>query len=229
MPAPEIRGVGAVSSGIGTITPAYPTGTLANDLALMFIETTGGETPTCTGWTQASFSPQATGTTTNGTKLTILYRTVSNPASDNRTTNDPGNHIIACIITIREGTWDTTTTFDGNVGTTDATGTTSVTVSGFNTSYANTLVFICVSGDLPDANSTAEFSSWSNGTLWQLTERVDVASNAGNGGALGIATGVMLKTGAVPSTTVTAATSAVRGKIAFGVKSKYPARRVFAS
>lgn len=220
MAVPSIRAVGAVISGTAAVTPAYPTGTAAGDLALMFCETTGGQTPTCSGWTE--LTSQATGSGTAGTKATVLYRIVSDPATDNRTTNDPGDHIAARIIGITTGTFDSGDPFNTFGGSVDSSGTTSVTVTGVTTDRDECLVFAFVTGDLPDSNTTTQFASWANGSLTSVTERIDNSRSAGNGGAIGVASGSQATAGATGDFTVTATTSAVRGKICFAVQPPAP-------
>ena len=233
MAVPTIRGVGTVASGIGTIAPAYPTGTAAGDLVLMFIETTGGESPTCTGWSHTPSSPQATGLTTNGTKLSILYRTVSNPATDNRTTNDPGNHILARIIGITTGTFYTVDPFNTSAGGVDAIGgaTNPQQISSITTTVADCLIFAAITGSLPDATGTTEFSNWTNANLASLTERIDNSTNSGNGGSLGVASGEKATAGSVGATEVDAVTtlSNFRANIQIAIAPVPPTlpRRVF--
>ncbi|MHB9071489.1 MAG: hypothetical protein ACYC54_14120 [Sedimentisphaerales bacterium] len=51
-----------------------------------------------------------------------------------------------------------------------------------------------------------------------ITERVDNAQNAGNGGAIGIATGIRAATGAYGNIAVTLATSAYKGMMSVAIK-----------
>lgn len=214
MAIPTIRAVGAIASGTGTISPGLPTGTVAGDLLLMFVETAGGETPTCSGWTLAT--SQATGSGTAGTKASILYKIAA--GSDATTTNDPGDHIAARIIGITTGTFNAGDPINDFAGGVDSSGTTSVTVGGYTTDRDDVLVFVFVTGDVdPAANGTAEFSSWANSNLSSLTERIDNVRTSGNGGALGVASGGKATAGAIGDTTVTAATSSLRGKICLGI------------
>lgn len=228
MAAPVIRGNGGYASGTGAITPSYNGSTAVGDLALMFIETTGGETPTCSGWTAAPSSPQSVGSGTTGTKLTVLYRIVSNLATDNRTTNDPGDHCIATIVTIAVGTFNSSNPFNVSAGGTAGTATTLVSIPSVTTTVDDCLIVGATSGDLPDANGTSQFTFWSNGNLTGLTELFDVTRNAGNGGALGGFYGEKTTAGSTGVTTATASTSAVRGYVTLAIEpAPAAARRIF--
>jgi hypothetical protein len=62
-----------------------------------------------------------------------------------------------------------------------------------------------------DGNSTAEFSSWANASLANVTERIDNVVNTGGGGGIGAATGEKATAGAVSNTTVTYANASRKG------------------
>ncbi len=79
--------------------------------------------------------------------------------------------------------------WDVTAGGVEATSDTSGSIPGATTTVNNTLVVVAVAGSLPDASGTANFSAWTNANLTNLTERADNTATAGNGGALGIATG----------------------------------------
>jgi len=217
MAAPEIRAIGAINSGVGTINPTVPAGTEAGDLLLMVCES-GGTTSeteattalTATGWSSAPSSPQVKG----NTRLTVLYKIAV--GSDATTTNDTGDHQIARIVGVKKGTFNETNPFNANAGGTQA-ATKSVSIPGATTTVAECLVLAFASGHLPKATGTAEFSGESNASLSSLTERIDNTREAGDGGAVYCVSGVKTTAGAYSATTTTAATEAERGVISLAI------------
>ena len=125
---------------------------------------------------------------------------------------------MARIIAITAGTWNTSNPFNTSAGAVDSSATTSVSIGGVTTTVNDCLLLYGVSGSLPDGLGGAEFSSWSNGSLSSVTEQMDETTNKGNGGSLGMASGGLASFGASGAMTVTAATSAVRGKICLAIE-----------
>ena len=120
------------------------------------------------------------------------------------------NHQIARMISISGcitsgDPWDIVLT-----GITDSVADTSVEIIGGTTTVAECLILAMVVQELPDANSTAQFTSWANADLSSVTEQMDNARNVGNGGAVGMATGEKATAGLFGTTTATAATSSRR-------------------
>lgn len=206
---PEVRGIGAVSASTGALTPAYPAGVEAGDLALMIAESGGaaeaGEaTPelTAAGWTKAVTEKKG------NTRLTILYRILTT-ATDARTTNDTGDHQMARIVVIRKGTFNSANPINVSAVSTQA-ATKSGKCPGVTTTKANCLILNAISGQLPDTTTTAEFSVWANASLLAITEQGDNTTAEGDGGALSFATGPKQTAGVVSESTVTAVTEAER-------------------
>jgi len=220
--APTFVAAGAVATSTGAITPALPSGIAANDILLLCLETAnqaisisnqnGGT------WTAVTNSPQGTGTAggSGATCLTVFWSRY-NGTQGAPTTSDSGNHQLGRIIAIRGAAtsgnpWDVTA---GGVDT--STGTTG-SIPGATTTVTNTLVVAALVTALPDADGTADFSAWTNANLTSLTERTDNTSSQGNGGGLGIATGVKAAAGAYGTTTVTCATGAKKGMLSIALK-----------
>jgi len=181
----------------------------------MFIET-ANEAITVSGFTEAPSSPQGTGTGGGAaaTRMTIFYRIAT--GTDPTTTSDSGQHQIARIIGITTGTFNASTPFDANAGTTQA-ATASVSIPGATTTVDNTLVIAVTSGALPDSNGVNRFASWVNTSLSSIVEQIDQSRTSGNGGALGVITGTMDTSGTYNSTTSTATVSTERGVISLAV------------
>jgi len=220
--APTFVAAGSVASGTGTITPALPAGIAANDILLLFLETSnqaisisnqnGGT------WTAVTGSPQGTGTAaaSSATRLTAFWSRY-NGTQGAPTTSDSGNHQLGRIVAIR-GASTSGNPWDVTAGGVDATADTSGSIPGATTTVTNTLVVAAIATALPDASGTANFSAWANANLAGLTERTDNTVTAGNGGGLAVASGEKGTAGAYGNTAVTCATSARKGLLSIALK-----------
>ncbi|HBG25625.1 MAG: hypothetical protein A2Y10_01230 [Planctomycetes bacterium GWF2_41_51] len=214
---PTFVAAGAAAHNTVGITPALPAGIATNDILLLFVETynqaisianqNGGT------WTQVTNSPQGT----TGTRLTAFWSRY-NGTQGAPTTSDSGDHQIGRIIAI-QGATTSGNPCDVTAGVVESTSDTSGSIPGTTTTVANTLVVLAVATSLPDSNyDNNRFSSWTNANLTSLTERVDCSRNSGNGGGLGIATGIKVTSGAYGNTAVTLATSATKGMMSIAIK-----------
>jgi T5SS/PEP-CTERM-associated repeat protein len=219
---PTFVAAGSVASGTGAITPALPSGIAANDILLLFLETAneaisisnqnGGT------WAAVTNSPQGTGTAggTSATRLTVFWSRY-NGTQGAPTTSDSGNHQLGRMIAVR-GAVTSGNPWDVTAGGVEATADTSGSIPGATTTVGNTLVVTAIAASLPDSSSTARFSAWTNANLTSLTERTDNSVSAGNGGGLGVATGIKATAGAYGNTAVTLATAASKGMMSIAVK-----------
>ena len=219
---PALVVTGAVKSGTGAISPALPSGIAVNDILLLFVETANQAVSISNQnggtWAAVTGSPQGTGTAggTSATRLTVFWSRY-NGTQGAPTVSDSGNHQAARMIAIR-GAVSSGNPWDVTAGGVEATSDTSASIPGATTTVANTLVVVATAGSLPDANGTAQFSAWTNANLTSLTERTDNSVSAGNGGSLGIATGIKATAGAYGNTAATRANSAVKGMISIAIK-----------
>lgn len=212
MAVPTIRGVGAVHGNAAAISPGLPTGTVAGDLLIMFLETTATQTITASGWTQL---PIVSPLDSNGvTRATVLYRIAT--GTDPATTSDSGNHQIGRIIGITAGTFDLAIPLHV-AGNNAQAATTAVSISGPTTTIDDCLILAFSAGPGPDAITTTEFSSPANANLTSVTERIDDSSSAGTGCAILVISGELATAGAVGATTATAVTSVARANICLTV------------
>jgi len=221
-PALQFVAAGAVKSGTGAISPALPSGIAVNDILLLFVETANQAVSISNQnggtWAEVTGSPQGTGTAggTAATRLTVFWSRY-NGTQGAPTVSDSGNHQLARMVAIR-GAVSSGDPWNVTAGGVEATSDTSASIPGATTTVANTLVVVATAGSLPDASGTAQFSAWTNANLTSLTERTDNSVNAGNGGSLGIATGIKATAGAYGNTAVTHANSAVKGMISIAIK-----------
>jgi len=216
--APTWVATGAVTHSTAAITPALPSGIATNDILLLFVETYNQSVSISNqnGGTWAQVAGSYQGTT--GTRLTVFWSRY-NGTQGAPTTSDSGDHQIGRIIAIRRGITAYGTPWDITAGGVEATSDKSGSIPGATTTVANTLVVTAIATSLPDYNyDNNRFSSWVNANLTSLTERVDCSRNSGNGGGLGIATGVRATAGAYGNTAVTLASSATKGMMSIAIK-----------
>jgi hypothetical protein len=208
---PTVRAVGAVVPGQNNIVPTMPTGVLANDVLLLFVET-AAEAVTLSGgtetWTQVT-TPASIGTAGTGTRITVFWARASQNSPTSPTINDSGDHQQAGIIAF-QGVITSGNPINVSATSTETNVDTSVSFPGVTTTVADTLVVVAMAGDLPDTNGSGNFSGWTNANLTNLTEQIDNTTTSGNGGALGVATGGKATAGASGSTTATLGTAAVK-------------------
>jgi len=204
--APVFQAAGAAVSGTGSVSPAWPAQAI-NDVALLFVESTGGQPATLStpaGFVAVANSPQATGTTTNGTQITVFWARATSSSMAAPTVADPGDHVYAQIITYR-GVVNTGNPWDVTGGGVKAAASTSVTVSGVTTTVPDTLIVQGVTRDTSSA--AAAFSAETNAVLTGIAERSDAGTVSGNGGGFAVWDGVMAAAGATGNTTATVTSS----------------------
>lgn len=204
---------GAQVSGTAGITPAPEAGRVVNDIDLLFVETANqaASLTATAGFTVITFSGVGVAAGADGTRMTVFWRRWDG-AAGNPTVADSGDHQIAVICSWR-GIITTGNPWDV-FGTNSQTPTTTAgSVSAVTTTRPNRLIVIGTAGSLPDANTTAQFSGWTNANLTSLTERFDETRNPGNGGALGVADGVMASAGSTGTTTFTSVNSATKAHV----------------
>lgn len=210
MAAPVIRGVGTPGMGTAKVAPGLPTGTIADDLLLMFVET-AGQAIAANGWTPLDAQLHSG----SGAGITVLYRVAT--GADPTDTTDSGDHQMARIVGIQAGTWDTTNPFGAVAKEFDGNNTTNKQVPGGSTDVDEALVFAAIAAALPDATGSANFSGWGTGHPLTFTEQIDNTTAAGNGGGLGVATAVQPTAGAYAAIGVQLAVSSVAVEMSFSV------------
>ncbi|MEK7438957.1 MAG: DUF6701 domain-containing protein [Pseudomonadota bacterium] len=196
---------GVTSTGIGA-NPAWPAHAV-NDIALLFIESTGGQAVTLgvpNGFVAVANSPQATGAGTAGTQLSVFWARATSTAMARPIIASPSDHFYAQIITFR-GVLSGGNPIDATAGGVKAAASTSVTLGGVTTTVANALVVQAVARD--NDSAAAAFSAQANATLTGITERLDAGTANGNGGGLGVWSGVKAAAGATGNTTATVSNS----------------------
>jgi rhamnogalacturonan endolyase len=219
---PTFVAAGTIASGTGTIAPALPSGIATGDVLLLFVET-ANQAVTISNqnggtWTAVTNSPQGTGTaaSTSATRLTAFWSRY-NGTQGAPTVSDSGDHQVGRIVAFR-GVVSSGDPWNVTAGGIEATADTSGSIPGATTTVSNTLVVVAIATALPDSSSTTRFSAWTNANLTSVTERTDNSVTAGNGGGLGIATGIKATAGAYGNTAVTLATSSTKGMMSIALK-----------
>jgi len=218
--APTYVAAGSVASGTGAITPALPSGRATNDILLLFLET-ANQAISITNqnggtWTQVTNSPQSVGSGSTATRLTVFWSRY-NGTQGAPTTSDSGDHQAGRIIAIR-GATTSGDPCDVTAGGTESTADTSGAIPGATTTVANALVVAAIATSLPDSNGTSNFSAWANADLTSVTERTDNTRSSGNGGGIGVATGVKATAGAYTTTSVTCGTASTKAMMSIAIK-----------
>jgi hypothetical protein len=124
-----------------------------------------------------------------------VYYKWATGSESNPTITDPGNHVLACIISVRN--ISTSDPFD-TVANDLAAGSTPAHMPSITTSSNYELVFaFLVTG------GARSYSGWTAGNLDSITERVDINTAIGGNGSIGIGTGLKTVAGSVGDITVT--------------------------
>lgn len=194
--APYYVATGVVASGIGDVSPAWPTH-VAGDIAILICESLEGEPVVLSdaqGFVEVDESQvpgaldrgspvEGVGT---GTRLTVFWCRATSAAMAAPTITDPGDHIIARIATFRNCI-DAGTPFAGM-----STGysLTTATTQYFGAMYcsAANAILVQISTTSLSGLSTSVFSGWTAASsLGVVTEIIDNRHALGTGGGIGAA------------------------------------------
>lgn len=207
---PPWKTVGSFNSSTATMSLVPPSGILATDFVMAFIETANQAVTAPTGWSEAPFSPVTIGGagTTTATRLSVFYR--SGTASlGAQTWADPGDHIAGIIHTFENV--DLADPFGEYATDPTSTSSTNVVFPTLNTQKNRLLVTaVTVATDI----ATARVNTWTNNQI----ERSDNATTQGNGGGVAVATKEIMTTGSTGSLGATLATASVQCRASFTLK-----------
>jgi MSHA biogenesis protein MshQ len=211
MPNTALPGPAPVYQAVNTATSElnWPVHAI-DDVALLFVETGGGEVVTLTvpnGFSAVPNSPQATGITTAGTRMTAFWARATSAAMPGPTLTVPtvaNSHIYARIITYR-GVSNTGNPWDVTGGGVKAAASTAVSVTGVTTTVPNTRIVQAVARD--NDSTAAAFSAETNVNLTGILERNDAGTTTGLGGGFAVWDGAKATAGATGITTATVTNS----------------------
>jgi len=218
LPIYQATGTPAEDAVNDTMNVSWPTHQV-NDIALLFVESTGGQVPTLStpaGFVEVTNSPQATGTTTNGTRLAVYWNRATSNAMGTVTVDLVGNHMYAVIVTFR-GCIQTGNPWDVTAGSVKAAADTTTTFDSVTTTVNDCLIVLAAARD--NDSAAAAWSAWTNSALGNLTdtEHQDAGTALGNGGGIGVNSGGKGLAGVTGATTATV-TSSINAQMTIALK-----------
>jgi len=228
MSAPTFVGAGAVVAGTGAVTVAWPAGHRALDLGLLIVESSAldaNATPqdwsVAQDWRAVAGSPLVDVATAAGSRLQLLWKRAVTGLESAVTLADPGDHSIACLVVLRGGS-PVGEPFSAVATAIKSSASTLATLPPLTVATTNSLVLLLCSRP-NDSNNTSVFSNPVNGSLTQLSKRLEAGSNSGDGGGFALFTGLQETPGVVPATTVNQSVSTTNACYSLSLP---PARRI---
>jgi len=217
VPMPTVYAVGAAASGTGAIVPGVPAGTTAEDVLVLFVESSNEAVPAVSGYAEVLGSPVSV-TTGTVTRLTVRWHRATGDESGTVSVGDPGDHAIARIVGVR-GCIATADPWNVTAAATELVSDVSASCPTVTTTVPNCLVLAAVATGT-DVASTAHASSWANANLANITERCDDWTSSGTGGGFGVCSGEKAAAGLVGATTATLVTANFKALFQVALKEK---------
>lgn len=216
--APTVVAAGTSATGTGAVVPGLPASHIANDILLLFVQSDNQTAAAPAGYAQ--LGPEVgigTAAAAAATRLSVFWKRDSGAESD-PTVADTGDHTLAVILGIR-GCPTSGDPFR-NVGSTKkTTASTTATGSAGATPGDNCMVIQAFVTALDSAS--AAFSVPTNASLSSVTEQIDVATADGNGGGIGVITGILATAGPFVATTATVTSTVDAGLTFYMLPSGY--------
>ncbi len=210
MAAPTFVAVGAQSTGIGSISPAWPTHQ-ANDIGILVVEQSALDIEsTPAGWTHVIGSPLVDVASTAGSKMSVLWRRAASSTEAAPTIDDGSNnnHAVARIFVYR-GVFAAGDPINAIASAVTA-ASTSFSYPSVTTTKAECMVLLIASR--PNDNSTTTgFGVPTNGALASIAERGEAGTASGEGGGYALADGIKTAAGSTGTSAGTAGTSTTHG------------------
>jgi hypothetical protein len=213
MPA-TVRAVGTTAGNLANLTLTYPTRE-DGDILLLFVETSSGQpVTTVTAGSGGGTWTQVTSVSGTDSVLGIWWSRWTTGQASQLTVTDTGDHQMGVVISV-SGCVTTGTPFQG-LATATAASTTSGVIPAVTTTLYNTEIIGAITSGR-DANSTTEFSNYTNSSLLNINEEVDYLANTGNGGGFGIFSAFFNDIGSTGTTSVTIANATATSAAAFAM------------
>ncbi len=215
---PTYVAAGTAQSGVGGSTIPLPAGTQADDILIIFIETSNNTITVPSGWAHVTGSPQGTGTSDaiGSTGINAIWKKHSGSEAS-VTFADPGEHHSAQMHAWR-GVLTSASPGANGVGSANASATTAFSASGPTTTIHNELLIIAVGTGID--SSTARWASHGlSGTgVTSVNLRRDASVNAGAGGGFAVWDGTVATPGAVTTVTATTTNATEMAWVLFSLK-----------
>lgn len=198
--APTIFAVGTQASGTSDISPALPAGHTTNDILLLVVQTSQETVTVPSGYRRVGPQPGVGDSAAAlSTRLSMFWKRDGGSESA-PTVTDPGDHALAVIVGLRGCRTDLDPFLSAHADRVFPAGT-SVSMGGWVTPMDNCLILNLVVHGLD--TSSAVFSGWTNATLTSVTEQFNASVTDGNGGGIGIVSGLLASAGEFGPTTAT--------------------------
>ena len=179
--APEFIGAGSVASGTSGTNMSWPSSYRANDLAVLVIEASGGDsTITPSGWTHMTGSPVVDVADATGSKLMVFWRFAASENEGSASIADPGDHFVGRMFIFR-GVRQDVVPGRANATDTKTVASSSVTWPAITTISPNSLV-LCIASRPDDSSSATVFSAFTNANLTSVAEAGEAGTVSGDGG-----------------------------------------------
>jgi hypothetical protein len=220
MAAPVFQALGTAQGGVSTITVSWPVGHAVDDVALLLVESANEAVSLSTpsGFVEITGSPQGTGVAADvaATRITAYWCRATSTTMPDAVVADAGDHVIGRILTFR-GCIGTGNPWDVTAGSVQASAVTGITNPSVTTTIGNTLI-VLIATNCTDT-STGQYINWTNANLSSVTLQCNLGSISGNGGGIGVATGIMVQPGATGTSTSTLSTASAQGLLTIALKS----------
>jgi hypothetical protein len=178
-----------------------------NDVALLFVTSSGGNTSTTTLATANGFtliSNTTIGSSTAGTRLSVFWARASSASMASPILSTGTDFKYAVISTFR-GVRLSGNPYSDFAASNKGTASTTSTFATINTTFAYTMVVQAITTDV--SSTSAFVTGYSNGTLGTITERFDASVTTGSGGGISFGTSELATSGATGVTTATVSSS----------------------
>jgi hypothetical protein len=224
--APTVVNVGTVASGTTTCTPAFPASILANDILITIAESVGGQnyaTPSLWAHVGPNGGLSSPVVQSTNTQLTMFWRRYDGTGAAPALTGTT-DHCLARMIAVRGCP---TVGNPWNIGsvTTEALSDTTAVWPTATTTQDDTLVVLGIASSAdPVSAGTAEIGAVTNAALTSITERVDNGDPTGNGGVIGLVTGIKATAGAIGTSSMTLTTAGFKSFITMALMNVPPPR-----
>lgn len=191
------------------------------DLGVLFVESANEAVTTPSGWTEVTNSPQGVNTAagTTAVRLSVYYKVAASNNEAAVTVTDTGNHTLGQILVFR-GQKQGVSPINITSGSTKGTASTSSSIPGVTTTVDNCILIYAAAR--ADDSATAHYSSPSNASVTNLTERYDAGITSGNGGGLVLYTANIGAAGATGTVTHTLSASAEEAYMCIAIKPEQP-------
>ncbi len=222
MTLPTFLGATSTMANGAAISPTWVAGHQANDIGLMFVQTSNETIGTIpSGWFEAPNSPQGTGTAgaAGATRLTALWRRAESSNEQALSIGDSGNHQIGAIFVFR-GCETNGSPFDMSAGAVQSSATTSVSAPGGTTTVDDCLIVVSLADSVD--TTVGQLGSVANASLGDVTVRRTVGTTVGNGGGFAVITGTKATAGAFGPITGELTTESVQGLLTLALKPPQP-------